>query len=254
MRISIITCTWNSEPFIAESVASVSAQSHPHIERIFVDGGSEDGTLERIRSLPGDVKVLEGVRGGIARAMNEGARAATGDVIAHLHSDDIYCGPDVLETVARNLENSKAPWLFGRCRSLIDGELQDNSYATPRYSYAALLRGNMIPHPATFVRRSAFLAVGGFDPAWKYAMDYDLWLRLGRLGPPVQLDDYLAAFRYHPGSLSTSNAWAAHNETLRIRLRHGDRNPLHVAEHLLRHGVRSWRMWRAPPPYSSGAA
>jgi glycosyltransferase involved in cell wall biosynthesis len=254
VKLSIITCTWNSEPYLAESIASVSAQTHPDIERIFVDGGSTDGTLERIRAVPGDVKVLEGVRGGISRAMNAGARIATGDVIAHLHSDDVYCSPDVLAVVAEKLASSPAEWLYGRCRALVDGQQSDNTFETVPYSWEALVRRNLVPHPAAFVRREAFLAVGGFDPAWRYAMDYDLWLKLGRRGAPVQVADYLSAFRFHAGSLSTRNAWGAHREDLQVRLRHTGRNPLACAEHLARHAVRSWRLLRSPPPHSQTAA
>lgn len=254
MKISVITCTWNSAAWLAESIASVSAQVHPSIERVFVDGGSTDGTLDMIAAVPGDVKVLHNVRGGITRAMNEGARAATGEVIAHLHSDDVYCGANVLSTVAARLEQSRAVWLYGRCKSLIDGRQFENEHAPIRYSYAALVRRNFIPHPSTFVRRAAFEAVGGFDPQWKYAMDYDMWLKLGRMGDPIEIPDYLAAFRYHAGSFSTRNAWAAHNETLSIRLKYAGRNPMVLAEHVLRHGVRSLRMLRQPPPYAGSTA
>jgi glycosyltransferase involved in cell wall biosynthesis len=254
LKLSIITCTWNSEPYLAESIASVSAQDYPNVERIFVDGGSTDGTLERIRAVRGDVKVLEGVQGGIARAMNEGVRVATGDVVAHLHSDDMYCSPLVLSTVAARFAESDAEWLYGRCRSLIDGQLADNDFETVPYNWHALIRRNLVPHPATFVRREAFLAVGGFDPAWLYAMDYDLWLKLGRRGPPEQLSQYLAAFRFHEGSLSTRNAWGAHREDLQVRLRHAGSNPLAIAEHLARYVVRSWRLLHTPPPHSSGTA
>src|SRR5437764_4865797 len=100
MMFSIITCTWNSEPYLAQSIASVLAQDYPDIEYIFVDGGSTDGTLERIRSIPRPVRLIENVRGGVSRAMNRSLAAATGDVVAHLHSDDYYLRPDALSLVA----------------------------------------------------------------------------------------------------------------------------------------------------------
>jgi hypothetical protein len=62
----IITCTLNSEPYVAECIASVREQNYPQVERVFIDGGSTDGMLERIKALDGDVKILENVRGGIA--------------------------------------------------------------------------------------------------------------------------------------------------------------------------------------------
>lgn len=59
MKFSIITCTWNSEPYLGDSIASVLAQDYPDIEYIFVDGGSTDGTIERIQAIPRDVVFVD---------------------------------------------------------------------------------------------------------------------------------------------------------------------------------------------------
>ncbi|MGE5622161.1 MAG: glycosyltransferase family 2 protein, partial [Bacillota bacterium] len=245
LTFSIITCTWNSEPYLAQSIASVLTQDYPHIEYIFVDGGSTDGTLERIKSLPRSFRLLENVRGGISRAMNEGVRVATGDVVAHLHSDDYYLAPDVLSNVARHLQSSGHNWLFGRILRDVDGKLEPEKYVSPRYSYARLLRNNFIPHPATFVRREFLQRAGGFDTTLKYAMDYDLWLKLGELGEPVQLDEPLAAFREHQGSLSTRDRLPALDEDFRVRLSHVGANPIVRAIHYARYLVRRKRIMQA---------
>lgn len=250
MKFSIITCTWNSAAWLAESIASVDAQRYPHIERVFVDGGSDDGTLDMIRAVPGEVKILEGVRGGIGRAMNEGVRVATGDVFAHLHSDDYYVDGNVLAKVATGLADSRAEWLYGRCKSVIDGRLADNDFVTKRFSWYALIRANIIPHPATFMRRQAFLDLGAFDESLRYAMDYDMWLKMARHHDPVQLDDYLAAFRFHAGSLSTRQARATHAEEWKVRMRHAGHSYVERAEHLARHTVRT--MKKSLKPQSRG--
>ncbi|HYD97615.1 MAG TPA: glycosyltransferase family 2 protein [Noviherbaspirillum sp.] len=247
LTISVITCTWNSAAYLHESVASVLAQDHPDIEYIFVDGGSSDGTLEQIRALQRPYRLLENVRGGVSRAMNEGLHAATGDVVAYLHSDDYYLHPQVLSTVARLLESSGRGWLFGRTKALIDGKLYADNYVAPRFSYRNLLRGNFIPHPATFVRRELMLRAGGFDTALKYAMDYDLWLKLAKMGEPVQLDEPLAAFREHEGSLSSSSRTrlAAMAEDFRVRLSYAGNNPLERLAHYARYFVRRRRVLQA---------
>lgn len=243
MKVSIITCTWDSEPWIAQCIESVRNQDHDDIEHIFVDGGSTDGTLERIALLAGQSQVLHGIRGGISHAMNVGAQAASGELIAHLHGDDAYTGPQVVSRVVRAFERQpQALWLYGKCRYIIDGQMRDNDFVTRPYSLHALRRGNLIPHPAAFVRRSAFLDCGGFDTSCRYAMDYDLWLRLAAMGPPIQLDEYLAAFRFHENSRSTRNVWACHNEFLKVQFRHASRNPLEWAEYLARHVVRAGQM------------
>jgi glycosyltransferase involved in cell wall biosynthesis len=242
---SIVTCTWNSEPYLEQSIASVLAQDYPHIEYIFIDGGSTDGTLDRIKSLKRPYRLLENVRGGISRAMNEGIRLATGDVVAHLHSDDYYLHPQVLSTVARHLQESGLNWLFGRIMRDVGGQLLHEKYASPRYSYPRLLRTNFIPHPATFVRRELLQRAGGFDTKLKYAMDYDLWLKLGSFGAPVQLDEPLAAFREHQGSLSTRDRLPALEEDFRVRLAHAGLNPVARAMHYARYLVRRQRMLQA---------
>ena len=51
LTFSIVTCTWNSASYLRDSIASVLKQDYPHIEYIFVDGGSTDGTLQQIQAL-----------------------------------------------------------------------------------------------------------------------------------------------------------------------------------------------------------
>ncbi|HJV86998.1 MAG TPA: glycosyltransferase family 2 protein [Noviherbaspirillum sp.] len=247
LTFSVITCTWNSERYLGESIASVLAQDYPHIEYIFVDGGSTDGTLDMIHALQRPYKLLENVRGGVSRAMNQGLSIATGDVIAYLHSDDYYLRPDILSTVARHLEESGRGWLFGRTMALIGHELRPDSYVAPRFSYRNLLRGNFVPHPAAFVRRELMMRAGGFNTTLKYAMDYDLWLKLATISEPVQLDEALTAFREHEGSLSTSSRTrlAAMAEDFRVRLAYASNNPIERIAHYARYFVRRRRILQA---------
>ncbi len=238
---SIITCTWNSEPWLVESIASVLQQRGVEIEYIFVDGGSNDGTLQRIRAIDRPLTLIENVRGGISRAMNAGIEAARGDIIAHLHSDDFYLRADVLQTVAEAFASSGCRWLFGRTMSCIDGRLEPEGFVAPRYSRRQLLRGNFIPHPATFVSRELMWRAGGFSTDYKYAMDYDLWLRLSLIAEPLQLDEPLAAFREHAGSLSTRERSAAMREDLQVRLAHAGGGPLGRTLYRLRYLVRRQR-------------
>lgn len=249
---SIVTCTLNSEPWLAQSIASVQKQRDVEIDYIFVDGGSTDGTLDRIRALSRPYTLLENVGGGISRAMNAGIEVARGDVIAHLHSDDFYLREDVLQTVARHLVSSGRRWLFGRTMRCIDGRLLAEGYVAPRYSRRQLLRGNFIPHPATFVSRELMWRAGGFNSDYKYAMDYDLWLRLSCIAEPLQLDLPLAAFREHEGSLSTRERSAAMLEDLQVRLAHTGFHPLARCMHWARYLVRRQRARLAAARQSAG--
>lgn len=246
MKFSIITCTWNSARYLPACIASVLAQTDADIEWIFVDGGSTDGTLEIIHAIDRPVRLLENVRGGISKAMNAGVAVATGDVVAHLHSDDYYMHPGVLALVAQHMQKTCCDWLFGRICKDVEGRLQAESFTAPRFSPAALRRGNFVPHPATFVRREVFERFGGFSEDYRYAMDYELWLRLAPHTRVCQLDEALTAFRVHAGSASTANRVAAKREDLRARLKYS--SFWHWPEHLLRHWVRQRRELRLARP------
>lgn len=246
-KISVITCTWNSEPYLADSIASVLSQDYPNIEYIFVDGGSSDGTLERIRAIDRPFKLVTGVDGGISRAMNEGIKVATGDVIAHLHSDDYYLHPQVLSKVAFEMRRTGRQWLVGGMVVDKDGGLVPEARSALTFSFSRLLGGKyLVPHPATFVSRALFEKVGLFDEGLRYAMDWDLWLRIGSAGEvPAEITEPLTAFREHQGSLSTRKIFSARREELKVRFRYAKHAPFAFSLYLARFFVRTGRLWRA---------
>jgi len=188
---------------------------------------------------PGKVRLLRDVGGGISRAMNVGLAAARGEVVAHLHSDDYYYGADVLALVRRAFEEGRdgAPvdWVYGNIQILRDGRMAP-PHAMPPFSYRAFVSGRAsIPHPAVFIRRSVFERVGMFDEALKYAMDIDLWLRLGQRSTPRMIDRPLTVFRDHAGSVSSSNRIKARREEFAVRRRHMDKAPFAFAVYCLRY-------------------
>ena len=236
---SIITCTRNSIATLPDTLRSVHDQAGAAYEHIFVDGDSTDGTLELLRTLPGDTHILEGVRGGIAGAMNAGIKVARGDIVAHLHSDDYYLHPQVLAQVAQRMQADGCDVLFGRIVSDIDGQLVPEPFAVPRFDAQRLLRRNLIPHPATFIRRTVFERFGVFREDYRLAMDYEFWLRIRHGCRFTQIDEPLAAFRVHAGSASRAHALASFNEDFRARFAHG---PWWLwPEFAARYAVRRWR-------------
>ena len=193
-----------------------------------------------LAAYPGNKRVLRDVRGGIGHAMNRGIAAAGGRYVAHLHSDDYYAGPEVLATVGRRIEQAReggrAPaWVVGNIQVLKEGRLLPPN-ALPPFSYRSYAAGRAwVPHPAVFVRRDMFALVGGFDERLRYAMDIDLWLRLGTLSPPALVDAVLTVFRDHAGSVSSRNRIAARREEFVVRRRHAGKAPLAFAVYCLRY-------------------
>ncbi len=244
LKFSIVTCTWNSAATLADTIRSVQAQDYPYIEHIFVDGGSTDGTLEMIAKNCPEALVLKNVVGGISRGMNAGIDAASGDVIAFLHSDDYYSAVDILSHVSSQLHaNPLNQWAYGKIQYLREGILHSADYPLPLFTFRSFAAGRAwVPHPAAFVRRAVFAELGMFDVKLKYAMDIDLWLRLGQHYLPVQIDAHLTVFRQHEGSLSTANKLETSQEEWRVRRRYFAKAPFETAICGLRILRRMWRI------------
>jgi glycosyltransferase involved in cell wall biosynthesis len=233
--VSIITVVYNGEKHLEQAIQSVLGQTYDNVEYIIVDGGSTDGTLDIIRKFEDrlDSWVSESDRG-ISDAMNKGIRLANGDLIAHLHADDYYADPSVISSVCSEyLRHPDALWLTGGI-DIVDGNgdiLQE--IPVRKYSYRKLIRGNLILHPATFVTRRAFEKAGHFNEAYRYAMDYDLWIRIGGIADPVPLDLQVACFRAHPESRSIIRSDEAYHESWMIRKKHLVGHPGKIMVHSL---------------------
>ena len=81
MKITIITCTYNSENTIADCVSSINNQNYPHIEHIIIDGASKDNTVKIVGSLPGrETRIISEPDDGLYHAMNKGIKLASGGV------------------------------------------------------------------------------------------------------------------------------------------------------------------------------
>lgn len=222
MKFSVITVCFNSRKFIEKTIESVLGQSYANLEYVLIDGGSTDGTVDMIqRHAAADPRILwrSEADKGIADAMNKGVSLASGEIIAHLNSDDFYNNSDVIAHVAAVFFNKpEIGWVTGGFDFVSElGEFM-REIRVRRYSFRRLVRGNILLHPATFIRRSLFDSAGGFNSELRYCMDYDLFLRMGSIAPPFVLDQQLACFRVHPGSRSLSESKRAYAEELQVRL------------------------------------
>jgi glycosyltransferase len=181
MKISIITSVYNNKETIAEAIESVLSQAYDNIEYIIIDGASKDGTVDIIRSYGDQIStfVSEPDRG-IYDGLNKGVARATGDVIAFLHSDDLYADPEVITRVAQAFSATGADAVYG---DLVYTPKSDTSkvlrYWKSRDFKPELLKQGWMPaHPTFFVRRELYEKYGTFDTSFRIAADYDFMLRV----------------------------------------------------------------------------
>lgn len=211
VSFTIVTPSFNQCAFIGRTAQSILTQAGEFDLRwLVIDGGSSDGTIDLLRSI-GDPRLtwISEQDRGQSHALNKGLVKAEETIIGWLNSDDLYA-PGALAAVAEAFRSSpQAQWLIGRCeiidcddRVMRSAVTRYKDRALGRYRYRKLLRENFVSQPAVFWRRHFGRSVGPVDETLHHAMDYDLWLRMGRACDPLVLDRVLARFRLHPSSKS----------------------------------------------------
>ena len=210
-KISIITPSLNQGDFIEQTILSVLSQDYPNLEYLVMDGGSSDTTLGILKKYAAKVTWISEADQGQTDAINKGLRRAAGSIVGYLNADDLLL-PGTLKKVAEAFINHpKSCWVTGKCR-IVDEE--NNEIRRPitvyknmllgLHSFTLLLMTNYVSQPATFWRREALESIGYLDENLRYVMDYEYWLRLYSKSPPVLISEYLAAFKIHQSSKTTS--------------------------------------------------
>ncbi|MEZ9901715.1 glycosyltransferase family 2 protein [Vibrio breoganii] len=180
MKVSIITATYNSAKTISDTLLSLEEQTYQDIEYIIIDGASKDDTLEVIQSQCSRVStVISENDKGIYDALNKGIKAATGDVVGFLHSDDLFAYPeavqDIVDTFLKN--DSQAVYADLEYVSKDDTDKTVRLWTSGDYARNDLKKGWMPPHPTFYMKRELYEEYGLFDLSFKIAADYDSLLR-----------------------------------------------------------------------------
>ena len=181
MKFSIITASFNAASTIEATLRSVASQTHPDIEHLVIDGGSNDGTQAIVNSHGQRVSTfLSEPDCGIYDAMNKGLIRASGDFIGFLNADDVYAHTDVLHRVARTMEQQNLDVLYGDVafyRSDEPGKII-RRYSSAWFRPDRIAWGWMPAHPSLFVKRDLFLKTGLFRTDFRIAGDFEFVARL----------------------------------------------------------------------------
>lgn len=224
---------YNGARFIAESVASVLAQTRPPDEFLIVDDGSTDegpAIVRRLAEAHPEIRLLAQPNGGQSQARNVGIAQSTGALIAMLDQDDTWY-PDHLAELERPFlappTGIPLGWVYSELdrvgedgRMLMDRFLRRMPVEHPKLTLAGCLRHDMHVLPsASLVSRAALESAGGFDEQLSGYEDDDLFLRLFRKGyRNVFLERPLSTWRRHGGATSYSPRMARSREIYLAKL------------------------------------
>jgi len=249
--VSIIIAAYNGEAFVGAALETCLRQTHPKVEVVVVDDGSKDGTGQILKSYGGRIRVIEQKNGGLANARNTGVREARGEFIAWMDADDLV-HPEKIATQLAAFRANPALVLvssdFSAFRSEAEGDYEashirsyydayrrlggcasiypksmplDYTAAAPAVLSGAvadqLLYGNFVHPPTVMTTRAAMQKCGAFDESLRYSSDYDMILRLARLGEFGYIDAPLLRYRRTPQQMSGATSYGhMQMETLRI--------------------------------------
>lgn len=210
-RISVLMTTYNGSAFIADSIASILAQTYADFELIVVDDASTDATpaiLAACRDKRLRVIRLEH-NSGIVLARNSGMSVATGDYVAALDHDDLS-HPERLQRQVAYLDANPGVVLLGTEIAMItDGRISTPDHPTrgdPLSLRWLLHTDNPLTWSSIMVRRSAVRMLHEFLRAdYELADDFDLYHRLLAIGDIARLEDVLTTYRWHASNTTHDN-------------------------------------------------
>ena len=208
--VSIIIPAHNVSDYIADTLASVLAQTYQNWEAIVVNDGSTDtAALEQtIAPFRERITYVYQDNRGAGAARNNGIAHAHGEWLAFLDGDDYwtaeYLERQLSELQTRNLDLIWCDGNFVGDTALIDKRLTDHSPCTGEVTLVRVIKGELnIPNSGTVVRRSCVLAVNCIDESIRRGQDFDLWVRLLHSGVVAGYHDaQMLRYRVRPGNLT----------------------------------------------------
>ena len=182
-KVSVVMAAYNYERFVAEAIQSVMEQTFEDWELIIVDDGSTDNTPGVVRSFLTDTRIRyhRQENQGQPTSENNGVAMARGEWIAFLDADDRWRSDKLEKQLALAIRNPGASVIYSE-RMLMDPD--GNPLPTPALSQyrgrilKEAFRQNPNPFSSTIVKRTVINDAGGFNPEYRNANDYDLWLRI----------------------------------------------------------------------------
>jgi glycosyltransferase involved in cell wall biosynthesis len=200
--VSVIIPTFNRLNLLKDTVESVRRQTFRDFEIIVVNDGATDGTGEWLDAQQ-DLRHLDQKNCGIARSRNNGAAMARGRWLAFLDHDDLWVpeklqiqsefikgNRDVALVAARHVRLGHRP-PSGARRKWIKGDL-----------FVKVFSESFIHTSSVMIRKDVFNEINGFPPQYRFADEFDVWLKIAASYPIAYVYDPLVFIRFYESNTS----------------------------------------------------
>jgi glycosyltransferase involved in cell wall biosynthesis len=206
-KVSVVMGVYNGEEFLRTAIESILDQTFEDFELLIVNDGSTDQTEQILNGLSDPrIRILDdGQNKGLTRRLIEGCNEARGKYIARMDADDISF-PERFQKQIDFLEKNPDYAVVGTRCHFLDSKGKARRFGShyctdEEIKWDMCLRSPFV-HGSTMLVREYLLACGGYREEFRYAQDYDLWLRIAETHKVANLPDILYGFRYHRLSIT----------------------------------------------------
>lgn len=205
-KISILLPVYNDENYITEAISSVLFNSYKDFELVIINDGSNDKTLEKIHEFNDSrIKLFSKPNTGLIDSLNYGIDKCQYDIIMRMDGDDVI-HPDKIKIQLKEFINSDLI-LLGTCGVVINNSNKVVSKVKLPKDHEAIIKAQLkllpsIIHASIMVYKEALIKVGKYDPQIEVAEDYDLFLRLSKIGKIGNINSFLYYIRKNTDNVS----------------------------------------------------
>ena len=227
-KVSILMSCYNHEKFVAQAIESVIQQSFIDWEFLIIDDCSTDQTFAIAKNFANKDQRIKAFRAdynsGMVQHTNKLINQAQGEYIAIIKSDDSW-QKEKLEKQVKFLDHNPEYAICFTLSNIIDEENniiisdKNNAFITQnknRYQWLQhfFYHDNCLCYPSSLARKTCYVQVGFFNPAFICLLDLDMWIRICLAGYEIYIiEEFLTNFRL----LKNNSNLSSINQTTMVR-------------------------------------
>lgn len=218
--VSVVIPAYNHEKFIAECLHSVINQTYKNVEIIVINDGSTDKTAEIVEDIIATthvaIRFIKKNNEGLIKTLNQSIPLIKGEYVAFLASDDVWLLDKIEKQIVAINDHSDCSFVYTDCYFAYKNNLTNLRYSSYKrhlkkliagktfHFFPTLIKENLVITTTVLIRTELLRQAGLFDSTLVFE-DYDMWLRLAKLGTTIYIDEPLAYYRLHDTNFSKQN-------------------------------------------------
>lgn len=223
VKVSVVMAAYNAERYISQSIDSILNQTFENFEFIIVNDGSEDSTLNIIKSYQDPrIIVFNQDNQGCAKARHRAIKYARGEYIAIMDADDISL-PYRLEISVRFLDTNPSVVLVGTGFIAKDETTNIEEERFHPRDHEDILRFMLFDSPfldpSVLIRGESYHRVSGYNLKYSHKFDYELLSRLNKIGKFANIQEILVITRRHSDQFYREGYSPEEHRILRLKIR-----------------------------------